>query len=70
MKENEMIFGIRAIIEAIESDKEIDKIILKEDLQSELSHELFEVLRSHPLIQVQRVPLERINKYTRKNHQG
>ena len=65
-----MIFGIRAIIEAIESDKEIDKIILKKDLQSELSHELFEVLRSHPLIQVQRVPLERINKYTRKNHQG
>ena len=36
-----MIFGIRAIIEAIESDKEIDKIILKKDLQSELSHELF-----------------------------
>jgi 23S rRNA (guanosine2251-2'-O)-methyltransferase len=70
MKENEMIFGIRAIIEAIESDKEIDKIILKKDLQSELSHELFEVLRSHPLIQVQRVPFERINKYTRKNHQG
>ena len=70
MKENEMIFGIRAIIEAIESDKEIDKIILKKDLQSELSHELFEVLRSHPLIQVQLVPLERINKYTRKNHQG
>ena len=70
MKENEMIFGIRAIIEAIESDKEIDKIILKKDLQRELSHELFEVLRSHPLIQVQRVPLERINKYTRKNHQG
>ena len=70
MKEKEMIFGIRAIIEAIESDKEIDKIILKKDLQSELSHELFEVLRSHPLIQVQRVPLERINKYTRKNHQG
>lgn len=70
MKENEMIFGIRAIIEAIESDKEIDKIILKKDLQSELSHELFEALRSHPLIQVQRVPLERINKYTRKNHQG
>lgn len=70
MKENEMIFGIRAIIEAIQSDKEIDKIILKKDLQSDLSHELFEVLKNYPLIQVQRVPLERINRYTRKNHQG
>ncbi|MBP5457565.1 MAG: 23S rRNA (guanosine(2251)-2'-O)-methyltransferase RlmB [Paludibacteraceae bacterium] len=70
MKENEMIFGIRAIIEAIEAGKEIDKIIIKKDMQSDLSHELFMALRNHDFIQVQRVPIERINRYTRKNHQG
>ncbi len=70
MKENEMIFGIRAIIEAIKSDKQIDKIILKKDLQGELAHELFTVLHDFPQIQVQRVPNERLNRYTRKNHQG
>lgn len=65
-----MIFGIRAIIEAIEAGKEIDKIIIKKDMQSDLSHELFMALRNRDFIQVQRVPIERINRYTRKNHQG
>ncbi len=70
MKENEMIFGIRAIIEAIQADKEIDKIIIKNDMQSEPARELFAALKNKPHIQVQRVPMERINRYTRKNHQG
>ncbi len=70
MKENEMIFGIRAIIEAIQAGKEIDKIIIKNDMQSEPARELFAALKDKPHIQVQRVPMERINRYTRKNHQG
>lgn len=45
MKENEMVFGIRAVIEAIQADKEVDKILVKRDLQGDLSKELFEVLR-------------------------
>lgn len=70
MKENEMIFGIRAIIEAIQADKEIDKIIIKNDMQSEPARELFAALKTKPHVPVQRVPIERINRYTRKNHQG
>lgn len=31
MKENEMVFGIRAVIEAIQADKEIDKILVKRE---------------------------------------
>lgn len=69
MKENEMIFGIRAVIEAIQADKEIDKILVRKDLQGELAKELFEVLHG-TTIQVQRVPQERLDRYTRKNHQG
>lgn len=69
MKENEMIFGIRAVIEAIQADKEIDKILVRRDLQGELAKELFDVLHE-TTIQVQRVPQERLDHYTRKNHQG
>ncbi|MDR0430470.1 MAG: 23S rRNA (guanosine(2251)-2'-O)-methyltransferase RlmB [Tannerellaceae bacterium] len=69
MKENEMIFGTRAVIEAIQSDKEIDKILVKRELQSDLSKELFQVLRGRD-IPVQRVPAERLDRLTRKNHQG
>ena len=69
MKEKEMIFGIRAVIEAIEAGKEIDKIIVKRELQGDLFRELTAALQSHD-IPVQRVPVERIDRYTRKNHQG
>lgn len=64
-----MIFGIRAVIEAVQAGKEIDKILVKRELQGELSKELFDVLRGTE-IPVQRVPLERLDRFTRKNHQG
>ena len=49
MKANEMVFGIRAVIEAIQADKEVDKILVKRDLQGDLSKELFEVLRGREI---------------------
>ena len=69
IEKNEMIFGVRAVIEAIQAGKEIDRILIKRDIQSDLSKELFAVLKG-TLIPVQRVPVERINRITRKNHQG
>ena len=69
MKENEMIFGIRAVIEAVLADKEIDKILVKRELQGELSRELFDVLKGRD-IPVKRVPVECLDRMTRKNHQG
>src|SRR3712207_3677711 len=68
-EEPQMIFGVRAVIEAVQAGKEIDKILVKKDIQSDLSKELFAALKG-TLIPVQRVPVERINRITRKNHQG
>ena len=64
-----MIFGIRAVIEAIEAGKEIDKLLIKKDLQGDLSRELFNILKGRH-IPMQRVPVEKLNRITRKNHQG
>ncbi|MCH5328482.1 MAG: 23S rRNA (guanosine(2251)-2'-O)-methyltransferase RlmB [Coprobacter sp.] len=69
MEKNEMIFGIRAVIEAIEAGKEIDRILIKKELQGELVQELFAVLKGRNIV-AQRVPVEKINRMTRKNHQG
>lgn len=70
MQSTNYIFGIRAVIEAIESGKEIDKIFIRKDLSGgDLSDELFALIKAHRLV-VQRVPIERLNKITRKNHQG
>ena len=64
-----MIFGIRAVIEAVEAGKDIDKVMVKRELSGELFKELQEVLRQYE-IPMQKVPLERIDRITRKNHQG
>ncbi len=68
-EKNEMIFGVRAVIEAIQAGKEIDKILIKKDIQSDLARDLFAILKQTS-IPVQRVPVERIDRITRKNHQG
>ncbi len=69
MESSDYIFGIRAVMEAIEAGKEIDKVFIKNDLKGELSGELFRLLKANGIL-TQRVPLERLNRITRKNHQG
>lgn len=66
---SQVVFGIRAVIEAIESGKQVDKVLMKKDLGGVLARELLSVTREYN-VPVQRVPVERINKVTRKNHQG
>jgi 23S rRNA (guanosine2251-2'-O)-methyltransferase len=65
----ELIFGIRAVIEAIQAGKEIDKILIKKGLTGDLFKELFDLIRTHQ-IAFQYVPIEKINRVSRKNHQG
>ena len=69
LNKNEVIFGIRAVIEAIQAGKDVDKVLIKIGLEGELSKELYQAIKDFN-IPVQRVPLERINRITRKNHQG
>lgn len=64
-----MIFGIRAVIEAAEAGKDIDKVLVKRELTGELFKELQQVLKYYD-IPMQKVPVERIDRITRKNHQG
>lgn len=66
---NEIIFGIHAVIEALLAGKDVDKIFIKKDLEPELTKELFEALQGR-YIPVQRVPIEKLNRITMKNHQG
>ncbi len=66
---DDIIFGIRTIIEAINSGKEIEKVLIKKGLDGDLFKELFDMIREHS-IPFQYVPLEKINRITRKNHQG
>ena len=68
-KEKEMIFGIRAVIEAIDAGKTLDKILLRRDMSSSLSRELNQRLEGLTT-PVQKVPVEKLNQFTDKNHPG
>lgn len=69
MNKSDYIFGIRAVIEAMEAGKSIDKVYVRRDLNGELSRELFEKIKQYGVV-CQRVPQERLNRITMKNHQG
>jgi 23S rRNA (guanosine2251-2'-O)-methyltransferase len=64
-----IIFGTRPVIEAIESGRQIEKIFLKKGLQGEVFFELNKLIR-HYNLPFQMVPVEKLNRLTRKNHQG
>jgi 23S rRNA (guanosine2251-2'-O)-methyltransferase len=63
------IFGIRPIIEAIESGTMPEKVLVQQGLQGENFQQLFNLIRKSS-IPHQFVPLEKLNRVTRKNHQG
>lgn len=64
-----MIYGTRAVIEAILAGKDIDKIMIQTGLSNELIRELLNVARTHN-VPVQQVPAERLKRISSKNHQG
>tara|TARA_B100001142_G_scaffold321470_1_gene368164 strand:- start:1178 stop:1918 length:741 start_codon:yes stop_codon:yes gene_type:complete len=68
-EEKNYIFGIRPIIEAIESGKTIDKLFIQKGLHNDLFAELWKLVRLRR-INYKHVPIEKINRLTKKNHQG
>jgi len=69
MQNENQIFGIRAIIEAIQAGKEIDKVFIQKDLQGNLMSDLLKVLKRNQ-INFSYVPVEKLNRFDSKNHQG
>lgn len=65
----DMIYGTRAVIEAIRAGKQIEKILVQTGLNNELIRELTGVAREHD-VPVTYVPVEKLNRLTTKNHQG
>lgn len=66
---NEYIFGIRSAIEALDSGRTINKILIQKGLSNELFRELTDKINDLRHL-VQYVPLQKLNSITRKNHQG
>lgn len=67
---SDMIYGTRAVIEAIRAGKQIEKILMQTGLNNDLVRELTSVAREHDL-PITHVPQEKLNRLVAsKNHQG
>ena len=69
MQKDDFVFGTRAVIEAVKTGRPIEKVLVKKGLNNELFRELYQLMKDNE-ISFQFVPQERINRITRKNHQG
>jgi 23S rRNA (guanosine2251-2'-O)-methyltransferase len=69
LKKENIIYGIRPIIEAVKSGKEIDKILIQTGLNNELYFQLRKLINEFK-IPFQYVPVKKLNRITSKNHQG
>ena len=68
-KKSNMIYGIRTVIEALKSGQHLERVFIQKNLKGDLYKEL--MLELHQSITpISKVPSERINKFTKKNHQG
>jgi len=64
-----MIFGTRAVIEAIKAGREIEKIFVQAGLNNDLIKELIQVAK-HNGVPFTFVPQQKLNRLSTKNHQG
>ncbi len=69
MQKVTQIYGIRAVIEAINSGETIEKVFIQKGLKGDLSKELESVLRKNG-VNTSYVPFEKLNRLTNNNHQG
>jgi 23S rRNA (guanosine2251-2'-O)-methyltransferase len=69
MEKDKMVYGVRPVIEALQAGKEIEKVLVVTGLKSELFPEMRKLLNEKE-IPMQYVPMEKLNRVTRQNHQG
>jgi 23S rRNA (guanosine2251-2'-O)-methyltransferase len=69
MEKDSMVYGVRPVIEALQAGKEIEKVLVVNGLKSELFPEMRKLLNEKD-IPMQYVPIEKLNRVTRQNHQG
>ena len=65
----DFIYGAWPVMEALKASKEFEKVLIQHGLRNEVIKEVISELK-HLDIPFQFVPIEKLNRVTRKNHQG
>jgi len=68
-QKKEIIFGTRPVEEALHAGKEIEKILVQKNATNDALKSILLLARKYN-VPVSKVPIEKLNRVTRKNHQG
>ena len=68
-EKSDLVFGIHPIIEGLESDKTFDKILILNTLRIPQAKEIMALAREKG-VSLNKVPQQKLDRITRKNHQG
>lgn len=68
-KIEDLVFGIRTVIEAVNQGKTINKVLIQKGLTGDLIKELLVLLNQNKVL-IQKVPVQKLNHMVKKNHQG
>jgi 23S rRNA (guanosine2251-2'-O)-methyltransferase len=69
MEKSDMIYGTRAVIEAIVAGKQIEKVLIQSGLTNDLIKELIQIAKANKVTYTF-VPAEKLKRMSSKNHQG
>lgn len=69
VKQSSLIIGRQPLIEALESGRAIDKILLQKNTGGDIVNQIRQLARERQ-VPIQPVPVEKLNSLTRANHQG
>jgi 23S rRNA (guanosine2251-2'-O)-methyltransferase len=69
VKQSSLIIGRQLLIEALQSGRAIDKILLQKNTTGEVMHSIRQLSREYN-VPIQIVPVEKLNGLTKANHQG
>lgn len=64
-----LLFGTHPVLEALKSNLSIDKVLILNNLKTPVAKEIIELVKEKG-ISLNRVPQDKLNRITRKNHQG
>ena len=69
METTDFIFGTQPVLEALKAGKEVEKILLQRDVKANVVFDIVQLAKDLK-IPISHVPGEKLNRVTRKNHQG
>jgi 23S rRNA (guanosine2251-2'-O)-methyltransferase len=69
MLDDHLIYGTRSVMEAVTGDRELERIYIQQGINNPLINELRALLKDKGII-YQQVPVEKLNRLIKGNHQG